>query len=344
MPAEGIELQMPEQGERFQVLDGWRGLSITFVLAAHLLPLGPHRWQLNVASGQLGMALFFTLSGFLITRFLLHRPNVVDFVIRRLSRILPLAWLCMAIVLIWADSPVSTWLANFFFYANWPPMRLLEFSGHFWSLCVEMQFYFAVALIFLCLGRRGLLLLPVLCLAITALRMADQVHAAINTYYRGDELLAGCILALASEGIWGDRWVRTLGALNPYALMVLLAVASHPDGGFMNYLRPYLAALLVGWTLHNGHATPARVLTASRVLAYLAAISYALYVIHPLLMQTWLGSGLGWEKYAKRPLLFGALFLLAHASTYYFERPCIAFGKRLAEAVGGYRRRAESPP
>jgi hypothetical protein len=61
--------------ERFVVLDGWRAISILMVLAAHLLPLGPKVFQLNVAAGLFGMVLFFNLSGFLITHFLLNRPD-----------------------------------------------------------------------------------------------------------------------------------------------------------------------------------------------------------------------------------------------------------------------------
>lgn len=323
---------MPEIGGRFAVLDGWRGLSILLVLATHLLPLGPKNWQLNVACGYLGMALFFTLSGFLITNFLLHRPSVADFLIRRLARIVPLAWLGMAIVLWSTRSPLPTWTAHLLFYANWPPMFLTPNAGHFWSLCVEMQFYIAIALLFLLWRERGLFLLPLFCVGITLFRVIDGVHGAINTYYRGDEILAGCILALAFNARLSQALPEFIMRLNPYALMVLLAIACHPDAGFMNYFRPYLAALLVGGTLLNGRAPMARALTASRALAYVAAISYALYVLHPLLSNSWLGSGEGWEKYAKRPLLFGALFLLAHLSTFYFEHPCIAFGKRLAAA------------
>jgi hypothetical protein len=82
------------QGEsRLPVLDGWRGLSIVLVLAAHLLPLGPTGLDLNAAVAAAGMALFFTLSGFLITGFLLRNDNVDEFLISRLARIVPLAWL-----------------------------------------------------------------------------------------------------------------------------------------------------------------------------------------------------------------------------------------------------------
>jgi hypothetical protein len=43
----------------FYVLDGWRGISIMLVLAAHLLPLGPSFLQLNFTSGVIGMSIFF---------------------------------------------------------------------------------------------------------------------------------------------------------------------------------------------------------------------------------------------------------------------------------------------
>jgi hypothetical protein len=38
-------------------------------------------------------------------------------------------------------------------------------------------------------------------------------------------------------------------------------------------------------------------------------------------------------RYLKRPLLFAATFLLAHASTFYYEQRWIDFGKRLSARV-----------
>jgi peptidoglycan/LPS O-acetylase OafA/YrhL len=66
-------------------------------------------------------------------------------------------------------------------------------------------------------------------------------------------------------------------------------------------------------------------------MAYIAAISYALYIIHGVLTATWLGSGDVFAKYTKRPLLFAVTFGLAHLSTYYLEKPCMEFAKRLTE-------------
>lgn len=242
---------MIEHTKRFEVLDGWRGLSILFVLATHLMPLGPKAWQLNSTSGPFGMALFFTLSGFLITNFLLHRPNVSDFLIRRFARIVPLAWLCMIVALIWVDASTNMWLANLLFYANWPPMQMPEVFTPFWSLCVEMQFYIGIAILVWLLRERGLLLLPVLCIAVTLFRVMNEVHVAIDTYYRVDEILAGCVLALAFNQRLGELLPQLIKRLNVWLVIVLFAVSCHPASGFMNYFRPYLAALLVGWTLFN---------------------------------------------------------------------------------------------
>jgi peptidoglycan/LPS O-acetylase OafA/YrhL len=43
-------------------------------------------------------------------------------------------------------------------------------TAHFWSLCVEVHFYVAAAILVALLDLRGLLLLPVFALAITSLR------------------------------------------------------------------------------------------------------------------------------------------------------------------------------
>ena len=319
----------PKIANRFIALDGWRGISILLVLATHLLPLGPKAWQLNFASGLLGMSLFFTLSGFLITNFLLHHPSVVDFLIRRFFRIVPLAWLYLVIALSIAKVPRESWIAHFFFYANWPPMKLVEITSHFWSLCVEVQFYVGIAILFAVLRRRGLMLIPFLCLVFTLYRIVNDVHVAINTYYRIDEILVGGILSLIYNNKLGS-WPSTfLGWVNPYIVIALLLVSCHPDSEFMNYFRPYFAATLVGSTLYNNETRIAKLLGIS-ILFYIAEISYALYIIHPMLADSWLGSGTKLIEYAKRPLLFAVLFLFAHTSTFYFEHKMVAMGKKLS--------------
>src|SRR4051794_24900910 len=152
--ARRIAHQKPSK--RIPVLDGWRATSILLVLGAHLLPLGPKWLELNFVAGAAGMALFFTLSGFLIVSFLAGGMRVGDFLARRLARIVPLCWLAVTVLLLWHPADFITALRNFLFVANLPPATLIEGGQHLWSLGVEMQFYMSVALICLVLGRRGL--------------------------------------------------------------------------------------------------------------------------------------------------------------------------------------------
>ena len=321
---------------RLAVLDGWRGISVLMVLATHLLPLGPKSWRLNEMVGPMGMALFFTLSGFLVTRFLLDHSSIPDFLIRRFFRVIPLAWLALAISLPLVSTVTDDYLPNFLFYANLPPQHLTDIASHFWSLCVEMQFYVGIALVVGLLGRRGLYLLPLICIAVTMYRVSTGATVDIVTWRRIDEILAGAILALIYASRLGGNATRAVASTNAYVLLALLALSSHPAIGFLNYLRPYIAAMLVGTTLFT---PPPRLgaLLRSRTLRYIAAISFAVYVIHHLLMYSWLASGDKWVKYLKRPLLFAATFGLAHVSTFHFEQRWIDFGKRLSAMLGQWK-------
>lgn len=333
-----IAVRKTTADDYFDVLDGWRGLSILFVLAAHLLPLGPKVWRLNETAGPMGMSIFFTLSGFLIANFLIHRPNIHDFIIRRFFRIIPLAWLYLAIALPFLGAGMDSYLPHLFFYGNWPiegatSLSFVAGTSHFWSLCVEMQFYVGIAFLVWLLKDRAFLLIPLLCVFVTLYRINDGVLIAINTYYRLDEILVGVIVALVYNQKFGELLPRLFKWVNPFYVIVIWIVSCHPDSGFMNYLRPYLAATVVASTLYNPSPSIAKFLNL-KVLVYLASVSYALYVIHPLLNHTWLGYGETIEKYAKRPLYFVILFLLAHISTFYYEKHWISFAKSLTRKKG----------
>ncbi len=319
----------PTQCEsRLAVLDGWRGISILLVLAAHLLPLGPKQWRINEAAGAMGMALFFTLSGFLITRLLLQNQNVFHFLIKRFLRIVPLAWVAIVLALLTTTDSAAVYLSHLFFYANLPPIQLTTITSHFWSLCVEVQFYACIALLVGLCGRGGLYSIPILGILVTINRIWMGSYIDIVTIRRVDEILAGATLALIYANHLGFKSKSLISKLNPYLLLGLFAISSSPYGVWVNYLRPYLAALLIGSTL-LAQESPLTKLLANRILKYIATISFALYVIHGVLRETWFGSGDTLERYLKRPILFAATFGLAHLSTFHFEARFIQLGKRL---------------
>ena len=114
---------------------------------------------------MLGVGVFFTLSGYLITDLLLSqqartgRPQLGDFWLRRARRLLPALLVMLAVVVAWvtlldrSQLPAvrGTVVASALYMSNWwliaqhssyfaqfgPPSPL----GHLWSLAVEEQFY-----------------------------------------------------------------------------------------------------------------------------------------------------------------------------------------------------------
>ena len=139
-------------------LDGLRALAVLAVIAYHL-NLG---WA---PGGLLGVGVFFTLSGYLITDLLLGqheitgRLQLTDFWLRRARRLLPALFVMLAVVAAWvtlldrdqlpvirgAVASSAAYVGNWWLIAQHssyfaqfaPPMPL----GHLWSLAVEEQFY-----------------------------------------------------------------------------------------------------------------------------------------------------------------------------------------------------------
>ena len=328
-PASLLTLR-PTLGEadgHIRILDGWRTLSITFVLIGHWLPVDAVLPGGNAAVAATGMNIFFFLSGFLITRILYARPDVRSFLIRRLFRIVPLAWAAMlALWIVGGDT--ERLLVNLLFHANLPPIRFLPHGEFLWSLCLEVQAYLTVAALVAVAGRRGLFALPVLALAVTTAAIAAGEQVSVVTWRRADELLAGATVALVYLGAFGERPRALFARLNFHLLLPVAAACCYWLYSPIGYARPYAVAALVGSTLWSAPRWLAAPMT-SRAAVYVATISYAVYVFHGLLWGTWLGSGDTLEKYLKRPLLLVATLACAHISTFHYERRFTDLGRLL---------------
>ena len=151
---------------RFPVLDGWRGISILVVMAGHMLPLGPKILGLNHLAGYLGMSLFFTLSGFLITYNIYNNKNVLVFLIRRCMRIMPLAYIYLLVAFLVQEEPIGKLFISFFFLENYIHYALTSLTAHFWSLCVEFHFYIALVVLMYITSFKGFKFIPIFLLLI----------------------------------------------------------------------------------------------------------------------------------------------------------------------------------
>lgn len=154
------------QNTYYPSLDGIRGVAIIMVVFSHLkfsqVTLNSSLLYNCFFNGGLGVLMFFVLSGFLITSLCLKEKVVTgdislkNFYIRRVLRIFPVAYLYLAAILILnyifklqvhylAFIGAAIYLmdiSSFFrkYYFSW-------YTGHYWSLAVEEQFYIVVPFI-----------------------------------------------------------------------------------------------------------------------------------------------------------------------------------------------------
>ncbi|MBX6333162.1 MAG: acyltransferase [Gemmatimonadaceae bacterium] len=314
------------RGQRhIPALDGVRGVAILLVFTYHALRgLPVVRWHeelINRAAnaGWVGVDLFFVLSGFLITGILLEAKGGTryfrSFYTRRVLRIFPLYFACVALV-IWlvpalhlatpADAATLrseqwwywTYLVNVMVARHdWP--SAVWNTGHLWSLSIEEQFYLLWPAVVLVLDDRALLrTAAALVLGATLLRGALVIaHASATAIYvllptRMDSLAAGAGLAVLARapGAWAAlrRWAPAAGTVAALALAAII----YREGMLYSERRltqlagyPALVAL-AAVTIVSATSAPAGSVRAwfwsHPVLRFFGRYSYGLYVWHHL--------------------------------------------------------------
>ena len=169
-----INLPAPLQRSSFRALDGLRGVSIAIVIFAHVFTpfLG------SSYAGLIGVYVFFVISGFLITTLLLKERlqygsiSLKRFYIRRCLRILPVAYGFLLVLiclnyLFKLAIPGRSFATCFLFIKNLPVLQNFDwYTGHFWSLGVEEQFYLLFPFLLVSLSLRNYKRL-IVCLIVT---------------------------------------------------------------------------------------------------------------------------------------------------------------------------------
>jgi peptidoglycan/LPS O-acetylase OafA/YrhL len=291
-------------------LDGVRAVAVAMVLLFH----GGVAWM---GGGYIGVSVFFTLSGYLITSLLLVEADTTGavrvgaFLSRRARRLLPASAVCIVGVAVCSRFGLLDGVAHLerdllgatFQVQNWVLLAsgesytdvLAAIGGqrspleHYWSLAIEEQFYWMWPLVFgwLATRRRALLARRLTVLTIAAVAGAPLVAltwGADAAYWatpaRLAEILLGASLAVA---LAGRRLDDRLARLAPLALggLLIAAVVLPSDGGLM-----YRGGLpLVGVAsvlLIAGLQVPGalRDLLSLPPLVGLGRISYGVYLFH----------------------------------------------------------------
>jgi peptidoglycan/LPS O-acetylase OafA/YrhL len=319
--------------KRIPTLDGWRGIAILMVLVGHFSPVGspgPIR-----ALGQHGVAIFFVLSGFLITTLLCaerEKHGTIDlsrFYLRRAFRILPCAWCYLAAVVLLGSGmhprpfTASEICGALFFFRNY--VGTVGLTLHFWSLSIEEQFYLVWPVLLLALGNRRARWVAISgCCLIAAWRFEHWTAVAnsggmhtLGTQYRADALLVGCLLALLMP--------RLRPYLRPWMAVPLLTVLAFCAARYTDMVPLYESvdiALVLAVTSQCSSALASWL--SWKPLSSLGVVSYSIYVWQVPFAVT--GSH---NPVPVLVVLLPAMLAASLASYHFIERPMIAFGRRL---------------
>jgi peptidoglycan/LPS O-acetylase OafA/YrhL len=303
--------------------------------------------------GYLGVALFFFISGFVIT----HagtRETSTEFILKRVLRIYPPLIFAILLVLFLAwftGGPINgvdgapfnllDLLANFSLanYTFQPRSVLLTVA---WTLAVEMMFYLLMWATRGLLAKRAWLVSPVILvvigvlLATSGLTSSGYVIAltAVNVpllvigqvcYFVATKRIPLWLAAVYGVVAWG-LYVWGTERLNPGQLV---------DGNLYPSNAVLAFLLFIVAVLAEGRLRP------SRVMGVVAKRSYSLYLVHASLGLTILGT---FNTYTDLPYTFTllvalvAVAIVTEISYRFVEKPSIQLGKRVSRRIVAAKR------
>jgi peptidoglycan/LPS O-acetylase OafA/YrhL len=307
-----------------------RGLAILLVVAFHMriLSINPQFDRSTIPfplafvhAGHTGVSLFFVLSAFLLCQPFLReasggqRVGRRRYFERRALRIVPAYYTAVVLVAAYQATRLGDLLAGvpYLVFINPRPPTLGQFSGPWWSLATEVQFYLVLPLLPVLVRTRTA--------ALACLAYAVAYGVWLSGYLDADKTLKEAMQARLVVGqsvfgqgpifIWGmlaawvyrhhgpaihERLVRSRFMRNGGADLVLVAVLALLYGLLSYVVRAGGLSLAMSprhaWHIPEGGLWAAvvllyllaplrtKVIVANRWFERLGTISYSLYLVH----------------------------------------------------------------
>ncbi|VVD90352.1 acyltransferase [Pandoraea communis] len=301
--------ESPASSTHIDAFDGLRGFAILVVFTFHFTGiyastnyfLSPNGVAHSIVSlfraGQIGVDLFFILSGYLIFRSISGKQQRATFIKHRISRLLPahLA-VCLYIAYVTHSWDVLTFISNVTFVApliqSTPTLNDVT-----WSLAWEWVFYVLIFLGAKVFNAKGWLLLIVTTLLAVATSVVSNHISGINPIDLGRfaAFLIGVSLAIRPEFSHPTHSIRRSNMVAGAAFLALLAMMSlwlHQwqrittltmDGGYYIVVS-LLFSVLIRESFVSG-STTRKILCFGPIRA-IGKISYSLYLVHSVVIGT----------------------------------------------------------
>jgi peptidoglycan/LPS O-acetylase OafA/YrhL len=304
-----LEIPRVLDKKKLPSLDGLRAVSIMFVIFSHIIY--QTQFDLDTNFGAIGVEIFFVISGFLITTLLLKEQvlngkiGLKKFYIRRALRILPVVFLFLSVLFllnIIFDLKIRaiSFVASFLFMRNLPiPNASDWYTGHFWSLGVEEQFYlfFPFLLTRFSVGKYKKLILAIIILIPV---LSYLFYYKVGVFYTNriihitsmffvDLLGAGTVLILIGSYLsilmfTKSKWLSfVLNSNSRYLSLLLFVVAVFiriPYFLYLPYISDVIFAFLIGIVILlnlKENSYMAKFLNL-KLISQIGILSYSLYI------------------------------------------------------------------
>jgi peptidoglycan/LPS O-acetylase OafA/YrhL len=338
-------------------LDSVRAIAVLLVMFAHYGgPFSLWMARHGLDCGAAGVRLFFVLSGFLITGIILRKRDLRaacrerlngralrQFYARRALRICPLYYgILLLAFAVGVRAVRDNALWHFSCLSNWSG-RTMGVSSHFWSLCVEAQFYllWPLAAFTFSAPRLQTSLLPLWLLSLLGAGVIPNelvARSAFSFAFLG----FGCWLAVRCFVVQTPlrrRAVRPRPLLLAALFLLLCAFAGRSIFAQAQRTSEVLAGLseacLFLWAIEGaalGFSGLAGSVLSTGPLRYLGTISYGVYAYHLFMpaLAIWILARLDWTcaPALRNGACALATFLVAAISWEFYERPILAFKPR----------------
>jgi peptidoglycan/LPS O-acetylase OafA/YrhL len=341
---------MLQESKYMPQLDSLRAFAIFSVMLVHWLPEDFLIQKTFV--GNMGLKMFFVLSGFLITKILVQNKQKItekkitvsryfkQFYIRRTLRIFPVYYATLLIIYILDVFPVreswqwhATYMSNWFLYfkGDW-----YGWTSHFWTLSVEEQFYLLWPIVILVtpISRLKLVLYSTILLSVVFKLFCYYNNVPlieILTPSCFDAFAIGGILAHQSLVLTKEEFKKHYLLSNPlffvgiigYAFLILINHTS--DSGwlgsnnlFWEVFHSAIGAIIFVFIIAKasvGFSGITGKILENKLLIYLGKVSYSSYIFHELMPQLadWLYQSIGVNKPQDVYVNFGVYFILTIA-------------------------------
>jgi peptidoglycan/LPS O-acetylase OafA/YrhL len=303
---------MSVQKNRILVLDGLRGLAILLVFLFHgyyiwdkTYPFGDlFKDNILVKYGDLGVQLFFLISGFVILMSLEKTSGFIKFIKNRWIRLFPSMLICSAIIFVTAgffyERPLGipgwkTLLPGILFVDEGLLERIFKtdfpvLESSFWSLYIEVKFYAIFGALYYMFKRNlallGIFIIYLVAVSYQILEFHHLLPAGLLPYkaYIGNFVYFGWFVSGALIYIYyNNRDKRYL-----YAFVVATICAMFYMYRLQDMTRNLYLIVLVLIFLGALFWKPMEKFFSMRIFTFVGFVSYPVYLLHENMMISWM--------------------------------------------------------